>query len=119
MPEEIEKLRESVRRSEENRAKSDKRIDLLENLIFDLIRINIYRFSKSIQIQDGRNIELNTGIGTKIGTATGQKLGFYNVTPVDQPATISDPTGGATVDTEARTGINTLIDRLQELGLIA
>lgn len=36
-----------------------------------------------------------------------------------QGATISDPTGGGTVDSEARTAIDSLIDRLQAHGLIA
>ena len=57
--------------------------------------------------------------GLRIGGATTSLLGFYGATPVDQPATITDPTGGGTIDTEARTAINTIIDRLQELGLIA
>ena len=57
--------------------------------------------------------------GLKIGDATTALLGFYGVTPVDQPATVTDPTGGGTIDAEARTAINAIIDRLQELGLIA
>ena len=57
--------------------------------------------------------------GLKIGSAITSLLGFYGVTPVDQPATVADPTGGATVDAEARTAIIALIDRLQEIGLIA
>ena len=57
--------------------------------------------------------------GLKIGSAITSLLGFYGVTPVDQPATVADPTGGSTIDTEARTAIIALIDRLQELGLIA
>jgi hypothetical protein len=57
--------------------------------------------------------------GLKIGDAATALLGFYGVTPVDQPDTIADPSGGGTVDAEARTAINALIDRLQELGLIA
>jgi hypothetical protein len=56
--------------------------------------------------------------GIKIGSATSSLLGFYGVTPVDQPATVTDPTGGGTQDAEARTAINAIIDRLQELGLI-
>ena len=68
---------------------------------------------------DGVNLVLCTTTGTKLGTATTQKIGFYNVTPVDQPATVTDPTGGVTQDAEARTAINAIIDRLQELGLIA
>lgn len=57
--------------------------------------------------------------GLRIGGASTSLLGFYGATPVDQPATITDPTGGGTIDAEARTAINTIIDRLQELGLIA
>lgn len=78
-----------------------------------------YTFKKTLQIFDGRNIQLGRTNGTKIGTATDQLLGFYGATPVDRPATISDPSGGTTVDSQARTAINALIDRLQELGLIA
>jgi hypothetical protein len=68
---------------------------------------------------DGVNLVLGTTTGTKVGTATTQKLGFYNATPVVRPATVADPAGGATQDAEARTAINAIIDRLQELGLIA
>lgn len=53
--------------------------------------------------------------GCLIGGATTDKIGFYGVTPVDQPATIADATDAAT----AITTVNTVIDRLQELGLIA
>ena len=72
-----------------------------------------------LTIADGLDVILDTTTGTKIGTATGQKLGFYNATPVDQPVTVADPTGGATIDAESRTAIDAIIDRLQELGLIA
>jgi hypothetical protein len=53
-------------------------------------------------LADASNIVLGTGTGSKIGTATTQKLGFYNATPVDQPALTAD-----------------LLDSLQEVGLIA
>ena len=105
MPEEIEQLK--------------RRIGELESKLDMLFYSDRYVFSRDIQMQDGRNIQLATGTGTRFGTATGQLLGFYNVTPVDQPATVSDPAGGATVDAESRTAINAIIDRLQELGLIA
>jgi hypothetical protein len=42
---------------------------------------------------------LATGTGTKIGTATTQKLGFYNATPVVQPAAVADITTTATAGT--------------------
>jgi hypothetical protein len=57
--------------------------------------------------------------GLRIGDASTALLGFYGATPVDRPDTIADPSGGLVVDAEARTAINALIDRLQELGLIA
>lgn len=57
--------------------------------------------------------------GLQIGGASTDELGFFGATPVDQPATVSDPSGGSTVDTEARAAIAAVIDRLQELGLIA
>jgi hypothetical protein len=57
--------------------------------------------------------------GLRIGGASTSLLGFYGATPVDRPDTIADPAGGGTIDAEARTAINTIIDRLQELGLIA
>lgn len=37
----------------------------------------------------------------------------------NQGASVSNPTGGVTIDTEARTAINALIDRLRTHGLIA
>ncbi len=57
--------------------------------------------------------------GLMLAVSTSQKIGFYGTTPVDQPVTVSDPSGGTTIDSEARTAINALIDRLQEFGLIA
>jgi hypothetical protein len=67
-----------------------------------------------------KDLVTDTTTGTKIGTSTSQKIGFFNATPVDQPATVADPSGVTTdEDVEARTAINAIIDRLQELGLIA
>jgi hypothetical protein len=84
----------------------------------DFFGVNKYIFSKQIQILDLRNIQTGRTNGTKIATESDQKIGFYGTTPVDQPEAISDPTGGSTVDTESRSAIQSLIDRLQELGLI-
>ncbi len=47
--------------------------------------------ASALTLADAVNIAVNTGTGTKIATAVGQKLGFWNVTPVVQPA------GGAQV----------------------
>lgn len=64
-----------------------------------------------------------TAIETTVGSfkvATG--FGYYvnNIKVVgDQGAAVTSPSGGATVDTQARTAINTIIGRLQAHGLIA
>jgi len=53
-------------------------------------------------LADTSNIVLGTSTGSKIGTDPLQKLGFYNATPVVQPALTAD-----------------LLDSLQALGLVA
>jgi hypothetical protein len=78
-----------------------------------------YAFQKLIQIKGGVNIALDGVTGTKIGTATTQKLGFFNHAPVSQQASITAPTGGVTVDAQARTAIASIITTLQTLGLTA
>lgn len=40
-----------------------------------------------------KNLVTDTTTGTKIGTATNQELGFYNSTPIVQPATTGTTTG--------------------------
>lgn len=75
--------------------------------------------NRNIYLLDGGVISCGTNNGVKLGEGATDKMGFYGVTPVDQPITVNDPSGGATVDSEARTAITQLIDRLQELGLIA
>ncbi len=50
----------------------------------------------------------------------GQGLGIWGATPpASQPAKVSDPSGGTTVDTESRTAINAIIDILEGAGLAA
>jgi hypothetical protein len=44
---------------------------------------------------------------------------FSNATPTTRPAAIANATGGATVDNEARTAINQLLQAMRDLGLIA
>lgn len=59
------------------------------------------------------------GTGLVIGTAAADKIGLHGATPTAQLAAITAPTGGATVDTEARTAINALIDRIKTKGITA
>ena len=68
-----------------------------------------------LQIADAGNITVGTTTGTKIGTATTQKLGFYNATPVVQPAAVADATDAASVIAR----LNDLLARLRTLGIIA
>ena len=68
-----------------------------------------------LQVADAGDISVGTTTGTKIGTATTQKLGFYNATPVVQPAAVADATDAATVITQ----LNDLLSRLRTLGIIA
>ena len=68
-----------------------------------------------ISLPAGANIALATTTGTKVGTATNQLLGFYNQTPVDQPAAVADATGAGDVVAQ----LNSLLARIRELGLIA
>lgn len=73
--------------------------------------------STYVDIDESLNVDgdLDVGGDTSIGNATSDKVGFFGVTPVDQPATIADPTDGAS----SVVAITAIIDRLQELGLIA
>lgn len=54
-----------------------------------------------LTIADAKDIALNTTTGTKIGTATTQKLGFWNATPIVQPASASQAAVAATGSTNA------------------
>ena len=63
----------------------------------DLINLQIEGVSKfklgsggNVTMGDAVNFVLNTTTGTKFGTAAGQEFGFFNATPVIQPATNTD-----------------------------
>ena len=79
-----------------------------------------FQFSPtSFGVINGVNFSFGTGVGTKIGTTITQKIAFWNAPPIVQPAHIADPTGGATVDAEARTAINSILAQLASTGLQA
>lgn len=73
----------------------------------------------TLTFADALDFVFNTTTGTKIGTGTTQKIGFYNATPVVQPTHIADPSGGAVIDAEARTAINSILAWQATLGLTA
>lgn len=71
----------------------------------------------NVTITDAKNVVVGSTTGTKIGTATTQKIGFFNATPVVQPAANPDTSDGlvATLQTE----VNELKALLRSLGLMA
>jgi hypothetical protein len=72
---------------------------------------------KSLQVLDGKNIQLGRANGTMIGTDSDQKIGFYGTTPVAKQGAITAPTGGTTVDSQSRTAIASIIAALKAIGI--
>ena len=62
-----------------------------------------------------REISDGNDDGQRLGQSATDKVGFFGATPVDQPASVADATDAATAITQ----INAIIDRLEELGLLA
>lgn len=88
----------------------------LKGRLDDYEKTDRFIWKKLLQFLDGRNIQFGRTTGTMIGTAADQKLGFFGHAPVAQQSHISAPSGGATVDTNARTTINSIISLLQTFG---
>lgn len=86
----------------------------------ELFDKELFKFNKKLKLSKYTDIEFDKVYGNKIGTNSSEKIGFFGVTPVDQPETVADPSGGgiAGVDSSARAGVIALRNRLQELGLI-
>ncbi len=88
--------------------------------IFQSNSVTIFTITNvSVTFADAVNMVVNATTGTKIATATSQKIAFWNATPIVQPAHIADPSGGATVDAEARTAIAAINALLASTGLSA
>lgn len=87
----------------------------------------------SLTMADAANVVVNATTGTKIGTATSQKIGFFNATPVVQPATtgtvtgFTAGTGTAVLDDSTFTGntgataytVGDIVRALKTLGFLA
>lgn len=88
---------------------------------------------QNLAITDAKNVVLATTAGTSFGSATTQKLSFYGVTPITQPAassavSVTGTTGastGVSLDTTFTGGgtaaftIGGIVTRLKALGLLA
>lgn len=86
------------------------RIANLEQIINLLVKPDRYTFERPIA--PGAN-------GLKIGKSTTDKISAYGVAPVAQQSAITAPSGGATIDTQSRTAINSLITALKNFGITA
>ena len=53
-----------------------------------------------------------------VGADASAKVSFHGVTPVLQAAHIPDPSGGSTVDAEARSAINAILVALEAKGVV-
>lgn len=82
-----------------------------------LVPITVRRSDGRITLAEAVHLALGTTTGTKIGTATTQKIGFFNATPIVQPAANPDTSGAALADLE--TEVNQLKALLRSLGLMA
>lgn len=100
--------------------KLEKRVTELESFIKFIFHGDRFTFKRPVEgtfLFGATEVDANNGM--QVGTATSQKVAFFGSIPVDQPATVNNPSGGVTQDAESRTAIIAVIDRLQELGLIA
>ncbi len=75
-------------------------------------------FDQHIKMVDGKNIEMGINTGSKIGGIDTAKISVYSATPVVRASHIGNPTGGLTVDAEARTAINSILTALENFGLV-
>jgi hypothetical protein len=82
------------------------------NIVFDGSVLFVDKLSKLNLRSD---VVLDYHTGTKIGTAATQRLGFWNATPVAQPAAVADATDAGTTQTQ----LNALLARLRTAGIIA
>lgn len=67
---------------------------------------------------DGLFVDASNDAVVIMSNALG-KVSFFGATPIDRELFIADPSGGATVDSQARTAIASILDVLINYGLIA
>lgn len=76
-----------------------------------------YVFTKKV-VLNNQNLDTEGTNGMKIGNSS-SKLSVYGETPVIQAGAISSPSGGATVDSQARTAIDAIRVALTNFGITA
>lgn len=83
-----------------------------------VVHMNPVYFMGKVYFQDSI-LATGTKKGSSFGSSPTDKLSFYGKTPIVQQVAITAPSGGTTIDSQARTAINTIITVLQNLGLTA
>lgn len=75
--------------------------------------------SNNLSIQSGAAAAAigSESLNTLIQLQNGNSLGFFGVTPVTRRSAIASPTGGTTIDSQARTAIDAIRTALSTLGL--
>src|SRR3990167_956575 len=109
---------------EQRIAQLESEVRELRAILSMLVYSDRYIFSRDIEMQAGRNMQLSTSGGTRFGTGTTQLLAFYNSLPIVQPSAVTSAAsqGPSYVQADVQTiatAVNDLLTRLRNLGLIA
>lgn len=102
----------------------EKKVKELENIIAMLNQTDRYTFQKDIDLFTERVIRIGNGgaikqgstAGFQINTDTSGKIAWNGYTPIVRPQ-MEAPSGGTTVDTEARAWIADVHNGLSNYGL--
>lgn len=110
--EELQQQINQLRRALQSLADIHSRTHFIDKDVFS----NPVYFNNKVLFKDNSSISLGANLGTKIGLA-GERIGFLGASPIARQSAITPPSGGATVDSQARTAINSIITVLQNFGL--
>lgn len=96
-----------------------KRIKDLEDKMNFFVMPDRYLFKRDIELFNGQNIRVGKSIGSSFGKSSTDKASVYGVTPVIQASAISSPSGGTTIDSQARTAIDSIRNAIKNFGITA